>query len=131
MSKYEELSRRANELRTRIAELNIDLEDRNMVDGRGHRLTPAEAYDRKQTIKRTIVRTEGELAQVRADLRRYSSVGRDPTRALLARAYQILDGLDEQGVDIGERGIELLEDIEAHVPPEMLVAAHDGDRAAE
>ena len=48
------------------------------------------------------------------------TTGSDPRWDLVRRAYAVLTRLDDAGVDIGEHGAKLLDDIEFHVPQSKL-----------
>lgn len=64
-----------------------------------------------------------ELRAAKAVLVRLSGTdGSDPKWALAREAWHVLNELDERGVDIGERGQALLDEIEFHVPLSMLHA---------
>jgi hypothetical protein len=39
---------------------------------------------------------------------------------MLVKAYRVLDALDDQGVDIGEAGRALLDEIADRLPPKQL-----------
>ena len=61
-----------------------------------------------------------EIALLSEDKIRLSTLcgttGNSPKWLLTARAYRLLSRLEDQGVDIGEEGEQLLSDIEFHMP---------------
>lgn len=62
------------------------------------------------------------------------TTGHDQRWILVTRSYAVLCKLDEAGVDIGEIGRKLIEDIEFHVPLSKLEAAiqeHEAMAVAE
>lgn len=75
------------------------------------------------------------LAQLRTakiDLAKLSgTTGTDPKWQLIARGWSVLIGLENAGVDIGERGRALVEDIEFHVPNAKLEEQAAADAEAD
>lgn len=72
------------------------------------------AYDER---KKALASVQEKLREAKAELVRLSgTTGSDPRWTLLREAWHVLSALDEAGVDIGDRGHALIDDIEFHVP---------------
>jgi hypothetical protein len=57
------------------------------------------------------------LADAKADLAKVAgTTGSDPRWALISGAWRLLQRLEDGGVDLGEDGRKLLDDIEFHIP---------------
>jgi len=107
---------RIEELKGLVLDVQNQLSDRNMVDGRGKRMAFLDWNARKQDLKKKHAELLDRLRAEKHELRKLSGTGEDPKWELIKKAYVILSQLDEQGVDIGERGHALIDDIEFHVP---------------
>ena len=61
------------------------------------------------------------LQQAKTDLVRVSgTTGSDPRWVLISGAWRLLQRLEDSGVDLGEDGRKLLDDIEFHIPQSKL-----------
>jgi hypothetical protein len=67
-------------------------------------------------------RSEAQLALVRVT----GTTGSDPRWTLIRDAWRILNRLQDAGVDIGEDGEKLMNDIEFQVPASKLVELKEG-----
>lgn len=84
--------------------------------------------------RRAFVAAKDRLRKLQLDLRAAKleltklsgTTGTDPRWALLAKAYHVLQRLEEGGVDLGDDGRALCDDIEFHVPAHRLLAAVGG-----
>ena len=82
-------------------------------------------YNRK---KKEFTGALAELGAAKADLTKLSGTGGgDPRWNLLRKAWLLLNRMQESGVDIGDEGQELIDDIEFHVPAAKLQAAIEED----
>lgn len=73
------------------------------------------------SLKRRWTTAVNDLGKAKADLVKLSgTTGGDPRWELCQRAWRVLNRLDEAGIDIGDDGHQLLDDIEFHVPASKL-----------
>ncbi len=76
----------------------------------------------RNRTKQELTKASENLRTAKTDLRRLSgTTGSDPKWGLIAEAYFVLEDLEEAGVDIGEKGHKLMDEIEFHVSPSRLV----------
>lgn len=74
-------------------------------------------WDAYSERKKALASAQEKLREAKAELTRLAgTTGSDPRWTLLREAWHVLSALDEAGVDIGERGHALIDDIEFHVP---------------
>ena len=74
-----------------------------------------------QRLKKEWQRAVNDLSAAKVELTKLSgTTGSDPRWQLLREAWHVLSAIEESGVDIGERGHALLDDIEFHVPHSKL-----------
>lgn len=79
--------------------------------------------------KRALASSQEKLREANSELVRLAgTTGSDPRWTLLREAWHVLSRLDEDGVDIGERGHALIDEIEFHVPHAKL---HEDITAAD
>ena len=70
-----------------------------------------------EASKKELHAAVADLQAAKATLVRLSgTTGSDPKWVLLREAWHVLTALDEAGIDIGERGHALIDEIEFHVP---------------
>ncbi len=78
-------------------------------------------FDEYDRLKSLTPKVHAELAQAKLELTELSGTdGGDPKWKLLVRAWRVLNELEEAGIEIGEKGRALLDDIEFHVPHSKL-----------
>ena len=120
----------------RVAELKIVLEERraNVAKAQDYLAqlkahgSPRERVDapngywsRVRAAKRHLSECLERLRAARADIVRVSgTTGSDPRWTLIRDAWRLLQRLEDDGVDLGEDGQKLLDEIEFHVPASRL-----------
>ena len=105
-------------LKVRVRELQAELPQYKADAEMGRRGGWTKYREMKQRWQAAV----DQLGQLKLELIALSGTGSDPKWGLIAEAWRILDALEESGVDIGERGRKLLDDIEFHVPMSKLQA---------
>lgn len=115
-------------LRGKVARLQAEVGEKG-ADARGSFPRRPEKFRAYENAKKDWQAAITELKAAKLKLARLEgSTGGDPKWALLREAWHVLNEIDERGVDIGERGHALLEEIEFHVPAAKL--QEDIERAA-
>lgn len=115
-------------LKGQVLELQNLLSDKNMVDVTGRRLPFHEWNRRRQEFKTKYSSLLEHLRERKQELRKLSGTGgTDPKWELVKRAYALISALDEKNIDIGDKGRELLDEIEFHVPMSKLEEAMEND----
>ncbi len=74
-------------------------------------------FDEYDRLKKQLPPLVAKLGEAKRELSELSGTdGGDPKWKLAVRAWRVLNELEEAGVEIGEKGRALLDDIEFHVP---------------
>jgi len=85
-------------------------------------------WDRVAAAKKHWNECVRKLQAAKTDLVRVTgTTGSDPRWTLIRDAWRLLQRLEDQGIDLGEDGRKLLDDIEFHVPTAKLL----GDEGKE
>lgn len=115
-----EVKARVESLKARVRTLQAALgEARALAEGQWPR--QPRTWQAYQQAKRDYASALNDLSAAKVELTTLSGVtGSDPRWRLLCEAWYVLSTLDEAGVDIGERGHALIDDIEFHVPHSKL-----------
>lgn len=83
-------------------------------------------WKRKQDIKKRLAFALRCLDERKVEVRALSGgSGTDPKWVLLAKCHRVLTRLDEADVDIGEDGQDVLDQIEFHVAPALLMRGNE------
>jgi hypothetical protein len=78
-------------------------------------------YQAYSDRKKALASVQAQLREAKDELVKLSGTqGGDPKWDLIREAWHVLSALDEAGIDIGERGHALIDDIEFHVPHSRL-----------
>ena len=122
-----EVKTKVEDLKARVRDLQADLPSYRQRADRGER----GAADKYREMKRRLAMATDELKLAKTELVALSGNPSDPKWSLIVEAWRVLEAVAASGVDIGERGQKLLEDIEFHVPPEKLLADEEEGEGEE
>jgi hypothetical protein len=117
-----EVKARVEALKTRVRTLQAQLPEAKIAaEGAYPRNESRWAYYRR--LKKDWLTATNELSVAKVELTKLcGTTGGDPKWDLIREAWHVLVGLDEAGVDIGDRGHALIDEIEFHVPANKLRA---------
>ena len=119
--------KRVGEVKARVEALKTKVEEAQARVAEASALARG-SYPRRDSLWRDFERRKREWTAVVTELRKAKAElaslsgtnGSDPKWKLICEAWHVLSALDEAGVDIGERGHALIDDIEFHVPHSKL-----------
>jgi hypothetical protein len=118
---------RIAELKERIAELQLKVREAQdkltLIRGRSDPTeTQAKFQYRIADAKKWLNEAVLNLQKAKADLIKLSGVtGGDPRWDLIRDAWRYLQKLEDRGIDLGQDGAQLLNDIEFHIPASKLL----------
>jgi hypothetical protein len=111
---------RVQELKARVEEMKAAVRDAqsSVTVAKGQSMPGDKGYwKRVNDAKLHWNKCLKQLADAKADLVKVTgTTGSDPRWGLISSAWRLLQRLEDSGVDLGDDGRKLLDDIEFHIP---------------
>jgi hypothetical protein len=120
MDRVAELKARVDELKAAVRDAQNEL---TLIKGSAEPDGGKHYWQRLHAAKKSWNDCVRRLQEAKTDLVRVTgTTGSDPRWSLISDAWRLLQRLEDSGVDIGEDGRKLLDEIEFHIPASKLVA---------